>query len=138
SITALAGLVAAVMGALILVTFGFAAPIAIPVISVCTTIITTVGGWTIVVAKIALVLQALSLIKNLIDAATAQTASDLQREAGEIQSDINGGFAAAMSIVGAKGAQAGIGRLNSRVARTVSLSRRVGGGPNLGGLRTGN
>ena len=137
SITALAGLVAAVMGALILVTFGFAAPIAIPVISVCTTIITTVGGWTIVVGKIALVLQALSLIKNLIDAATAQTASDLQREAGEIQSDINGGFAAAMSIVGAKGAQAGIGRLNSRVARTVSLSRRVGGARNLARLRLG-
>jgi hypothetical protein len=131
SITALAGLVAAIMGALILITFGFAAPIALPVIGVCTTIITTVGGWTIVVGKIALVLQALSLIKNLIDAATAQTASDLQREAGEIQSDINGGFAAAMSIVGAKGAQAGIGRLNSRVARTVRLSRRVGGARQL-------
>jgi hypothetical protein len=131
SITALAAVVAAVMGALILVTFGFAAPIAIPVISVCTTIITTVGGWTIVVGKIALVLQALSLIKNLIDAATAQTAQDLQREAGEIQSDINGGFAAAMSIVGAKGAQAGIGRLNNRVANTMRGMRRAGGAGNF-------
>ena len=127
SITVLAGVVAAIMGALMLITFGAAAPIALPVISVCTTIITTVGGWTIAVGKIALVLQALSLIKNLIDAATAQTAQDLQRETGEIQSDINGGFAAAMSIVGAKGAQAGLRRLRSRTAGVIRASRRAGG-----------
>lgn len=127
SITALAGLVAAVMGALILVSFGFAAPIALPVISVCTTIITTVGGWTIAVGKIALVLQALSLIKNLIDAATAQTADALQHEVGDIQSDINGAAAAGMAIVGAKGAQAGLGRIRSRVAGVIRASRRAGG-----------
>lgn len=127
SITALAGIVAAIMGALILITFGFAAPIALPVISVCATIITTVGGWTIAVGKIALVLQALSLIKNLIDAATAQTAEELQREAGEIQSDINGGFQAAMSIVGAKGAQAGIRNLSARAGRTVAARTAAGG-----------
>jgi hypothetical protein len=127
SITALAAIVAAIMGALILVTFGFAAPIALPVISVCATIITTVGGWTIAVGKIALVLQALSLIKNLIDAATAQTAEELQREAGEIQSDINGGFQAAMSIVGAKGAQAGIRNLSARAGRTVAARTAAGG-----------
>ncbi len=127
SITALAGLVAAVMGALILVTFGFAAPVALPVIGVCTTIITTVGGWTIAVGKIALVLQALALIKNLIDAATAQTAEDVQREAGQIQANVNGALTAGMSILGARGAQAGLGRLRGRVAGVIRGSRRAGG-----------
>jgi hypothetical protein len=127
SITVLAGVVAAIMGALLLISFGSAAPIALPVISVCTTIITTVGGWTIAVGKVALILQALSLIKNLIDAATAQTAEDLQRETGEIQSDINGGFAAAMAIVGAKGAQAGIQQVRNRAAGIIRASRRAGG-----------
>jgi len=127
AITGLAALVAAIMGALMIVTFGFAAPVALPVISVCTTIITTVGGWTIVVGKIALVLQALSLIKNLIDAATATTAEELQREAGEIQSDINGGAQAVMSIAGAKGSMSGIRNVNNRVGRIVQAARGAGG-----------
>jgi hypothetical protein len=127
SITALAALVAAIMGALIIITFGAASPIAVPVISVCTTIITTVGGWTIAVGKVALVLQALSLIKNLIDAATAQTAEELQREAGEIQSDINGGAQAVMSIAGAKGSMAGIRNVRNRVAGVIRGARRAGG-----------
>ncbi|WP_088889362.1 eCIS core domain-containing protein [Leptolyngbya ohadii] len=127
SITALAGLVAAIMGALILITFGGAAPLALPVISVCTTIITTVGGWTIAVGKIALVLQALALIKNLIDVATAQTADDLQRETEEISGNINGGFQAVMSIVGAKGAQAGLSGVRNRTTGILSAARRAGG-----------
>jgi hypothetical protein len=131
AITGLAALVAAIMGALMIVTFGFAAPVALPVISVCTTIITTVGGWTIVVGKIALVLQALSLIKNLIDAATATTAEELQREAGEIQSDINGGAQAVMSIAGAKGSMSGIRNVNNRVGRIVQAARGAGGARGL-------
>jgi hypothetical protein len=127
SITALAAVVAAIMGALMLITFGAAAPIALPVISVCTTIITTVGGWTIAVGKIALVLQALSLIKNLIDVATAQTADDLARESEEIQSDVEGGLTAAMSITGARGAQAGIRNLRGRVSGVMRAARRAGG-----------
>ena len=127
SITALAGLVAAIMGALILITFGFASPIALPVISVCTTIITTVGGWTIAVGKVALVLQALALIKNLIDVATAQTADDLQRETEEVSGNINGSFQAVMSIVGAKGAQAGLAGVRNRAAGVLRASRRAGG-----------
>lgn len=127
SITALAGLVAAIMGALILITFGAASPIALPVISVCTTIITTVGGWTIAVGKVALVLQALALIKNLIDVATAQTADDLQRETEEISGNINGSFQAVMSIVGAKGAQAGLAGVRNRAAGVIRASRRAGG-----------
>ncbi|MEA5463933.1 eCIS core domain-containing protein [Leptothoe sp. PORK10 BA2] len=127
SITALAGLVAAIMGALILITFGAASPIALPVISVCTTIITTVGGWTIAVGKVALVLQALALIKNLIDVATAQTADDLQRETEEVSGNINGSFQAVMSIVGAKGAQAGLAGVRNRAAGVIRASRRAGG-----------
>ena len=127
SITALAGIVAAIMGALMLITFGAAAPVALPVISVCTTIISTVGGWTIAVGKIALILQALSFIKNLIDVATAKTADDLARESEEMQSDIEGGAAAVMSIVGARGAQAGIRNVTGRVSRVMGAARRAGG-----------
>ncbi len=133
SITALAGLVAAIMGALILITFGAASPIALPVISVCTTIITTVGGWTIAVGKVALVLQALALIKNLIDVATAQTADDLQRETEEVSGNINGSFQAVMSIVGAKGAQAGLAGIRNRAAGVIRASRRAGGARALAG-----
>jgi hypothetical protein len=127
SITALAGLVAAVMGALILITFGAASPIAVPVISVCTTIITTVGGWTIAVGKVALILQALTLIKNLIDAATARTAEDLQNQADQIRSDINGAATVVMTIAGAKGSQAGIRNLNRRISGLQARVAQAGG-----------
>ena len=127
SITALAGLVIAVLGALILLSFGaFAAPFA-PIIAFCTTVITTVGGWAIAAGKIALVLQALALIKNLVDVATAQTADDLQRETDEISGNVSGGFQAVMSITGAKGAQAGISRLGSRITRTTAARTAAGG-----------
>jgi len=127
SIVALAGLVAAIMGALVLITFGAFAPIAAPVISFCATVITTVGGWTIAVGKVALVLQALALIKNLIDVATAQTADDLQRETEEIGGNISGSFQAAMSIVGARGATAGIRGVQSRVASATTARAAAGG-----------
>lgn len=127
SITALAGLVAAILGALILVSFGALAPAFLPIIGICTTIITTVGGWTIAVGKVALVLQALALIKNLIDVATAQTADDLQRETEEISGNISGSFQAVISIVGAKGAQAGLSGTRNRVAGVLRASRRAGG-----------
>ena len=127
SITALAGVVAAIMGALILVTFGFAAPIALPVISVCATIITTVGGWTLAVGKIALVLQALSLIKNLIDAATAESAEDLQNQADQIRADTVAAGTVVLTIAGTRGAAAGIRRVRSRALRVTAASRRAGG-----------
>ena len=130
SITALAGIVAAIMGALILITFGAFSPIGLPVISVCATIITTVGGWTIAVGKVALLLQALSLIKNLIDAATASTAEDLQNQSDQIRADTVAAGMVVMSIVGAKGAQAGIRNLRRNAMRRAAVTRRAGG---LGG-----
>lgn len=126
TITAIAGLVIAVLGALILLSFGaLAAPFA-PIIAFCTTVITTVGGWAIAAGKIALVLQALALIKNLIDVATAQTADQLQRETEEVSGNISGSFQAVMSIVGAKGAQAGLSKLSSRVSRVTAAREAVG------------
>jgi hypothetical protein len=128
TITALAGVIAAVMGALILITFGGAAPFALPIISFCTTVITTVGGWTLAVGKIALVLQALSLIKNLIDVGTARTADDLQRESEEIASDLGGAATVVLSIAGARGAQAGLQSTRNSVAGVLRAARRAGGG----------
>lgn len=127
SITALAGLVIAILGALILLSFGALAVPFAPIITFCTTVITTVGGWAIAAGKIALVLQALALIKNLIDVATAQTADELQRETEEISGNINGSFQAVMSIVGAKGAQAGLSRLSSRISRVTAARTAAGG-----------
>ncbi len=127
TITAIAGLVIAILGALILLSFGaLAAPFA-GIIAFCTTVITTVGGWAIAAGKIALVLQALALIKNLIDVATAQTADQLQRETEEVGGNISGSFQAVMSIVGAKGAQAGLSRLSSRVSRVTAARTAAGG-----------
>ena len=59
SITALAGAIAAIMTAITILSFGFAAPITGPIIAFCTSVMVTVGGWTILVGKIALLLQAL-------------------------------------------------------------------------------
>jgi hypothetical protein len=127
SIVGLAGLVAAIMGALILITFGAFSPIGLPVISFCGTVISTVGGWTIAVGKVALVLKALCLIKNLIDAATAQNADQLMGASDSFRTNVNDSATVVMSIAGAKGAQAGVQGVSSRAAGVVTRAGKAGG-----------
>jgi Domain of unknown function (DUF4157) len=107
SITALAGVVIAIMAAITILSLGTAAPVTGPVIAFCTSVLTTVGGWTIAVGKVALVLQALVFIKNLIDAATAKTAGDLQNQADQMTQDVSNAGNVVMQIGMAKLAQVG-------------------------------
>jgi Domain of unknown function (DUF4157) len=113
SITALAGAIAAIMTAITILSFGFAAPITGPIIAFCTSVMVTVGGWTIVVGKIALILQALVLIKNLVDAYCAESADQLQAQVDQIGTDAGNMLNVGMQVVGAKMAQVG-GRVTQR------------------------
>lgn len=136
SITALAGVIAAIMTAITILSLGFAAPVTGPIISFCTSVMVTVGGWTIAVGKVALVLQALALIKNLIDAATANTAAELQSETDQIRADVRQGGNIIMQIGTAKLAQIGGRGTASQIQRAGGGTRfagRLGGAPRAAG-----
>ena len=107
SIVALATAIIAIMWALAIVTFGALGPAAAVVTPICTTIISTVFPWSLVAAKWALALQALTFIKNLADAATAKTAGDLQTNSEQMTEDAKQGGAMAATIVVAKGMEVG-------------------------------
>ncbi len=121
SITALAGVIIAIMTAITILSLGTAAPVTGPVIAFCTTVLTTVGGWTIAVGKVALVLQALVFIKNLIDAACAQTATELQSETQQLTENVGDAANVVMQMGMAKA-----GQLGGRAA--ASEIRAAGGG----------
>jgi Domain of unknown function (DUF4157) len=76
-----------VCGALIIFSFGTLAPVLGPAIAFFTSVMATVGPWAIEFAEVALVLQGLVLIKNLIDAATAQTADQLYTASEKMTED---------------------------------------------------
>ena len=102
SIAGLAVAIIAISAALILVSWGFLAPALLPVISICSTVAATVGPWAVTAAEVALVLNALVFIKNLIDAATAPTAAELQRQSAAMSQDVNTMGMMAMVIAGDK------------------------------------
>ncbi|MFI9815854.1 hypothetical protein [Saccharothrix variisporea] len=102
SIAGLAIAVIAISAALILLSWGTLAPVLLPVISICSTVAATVGPWAITAAEIALALNALVFIKNLVDAATASTAEELQRESAAMGEDVNAMGLMAMQIAGDK------------------------------------
>jgi hypothetical protein len=116
AITALAGVIIAIMTAITILSFGTAAPVTGPVISFCATVMTTVGGWTIAVGKVALILQALVFIKNLIDAATAKTAEDLQNQSDQMTQDVSNAGNVVLQIGMAKLAQMGGRNLQSQIS----------------------
>src|SRR5262249_20101309 len=76
-----------VCGALIIFSFGTLAPVLGPAIGFFTSVMATVGPWAIEFAEVALVLQGLVLIKNLIDAASAQTAEQLFNQTEKMTED---------------------------------------------------
>jgi hypothetical protein len=121
SITALAGLIIGIMVAISILSLGTAAPITGPVIAFCTTVLTTVGGWTIAVGKVALVLQALVFIKNLIDAATAETAEDLSNQTDQMTQDASNAGNVLMQMGMAK-----LGQVGGRAA-TAEIQAAGGG-----------
>jgi hypothetical protein len=115
SIAGLAVAIIAICAAIILVTLGFASPVCLPVISICTTIAATVGPWAVTAAEIALVLQGLVLIKNLIDAATAPTAQRLQGSVENMAEDAKAMGNMATIIVADRAGRA----VGPRIARTA-------------------
>jgi hypothetical protein len=127
SITALAGIIAGIMTAITILSFGFAAPVTGPIIAFCTSVMVTVGGWTIVVGKIALILQALVLIKNLIDAACAESADGLQAQSEQIAADAGNMLNVGMQIVGARAAQVGGRGLTPRIQQAGGGVRYAAG-----------
>ncbi|MFL5493807.1 MAG: DUF4157 domain-containing protein, partial [Gemmatimonadales bacterium] len=134
SITALAGVIIAIMTALTILSFGTLAAVTGPVIAFCTTVLTTVGGWTIAVGKVALVLQALVFIKDLIDAACAQTAQELSKQSDKLTEDAGNAGNVVMQMgmaklgqVGGKAAAAEISEAGGGVAYAARMGAKPWG-----------
>jgi hypothetical protein len=87
SITALAMAIIAILVAAAIFSLGALGPVAAAVIPFCWTVVGTVGPWTITAAAIALELNALLLIKDLVDASTADTAEKLEDESDKVTDD---------------------------------------------------
>ncbi|HZR36535.1 MAG TPA: hypothetical protein VFA75_14280, partial [Nevskia sp.] len=129
SITALAGVIIAIMTAITILSFGTAAPVTGPIIAFCATVMSTVGGWTIAVGEVALLLQELVFLKNLYEAATAQTAEELQRQSDNMTADARAAGNVVLQMGMAKLAQVGGRNLQSAVAREgggVAFARTLG------------
>jgi hypothetical protein len=120
SITALAGVIAAIMTAITILSLGTAAPITGPIIAFCATIMTTVGGWTFWVGLIAAALQALTFVADLWKAGTAQTADQLQQQSEAMTEDARN---AGNSLL-----QAGMGKLAQVGGRALQSQIGVAGG----------
>jgi hypothetical protein len=94
----------------------------------------TVGGWTIAVGKNVLVLQALVFIKNLIDAATATTAEELQSESEQMATDVSSAGNVLLHMGMAQMAQVGARPTATQIARAgggVRFAARMGGAPRV-------
>ncbi|MEM6253777.1 MAG: DUF4157 domain-containing protein [Cyanobacteria bacterium P01_D01_bin.156] len=117
SITALAAVITAIMGAITLVSLGTAAPVTGPVIAFCATVMTTVGGMTFKVGLVAAALHGLVLIKNLYDAATAETAEDLQNQSEQMTEDTKNAGGALLQAGMGKLAQWGGRKLQGNIAQ---------------------
>ncbi len=87
AITGLATAILAIIVALTIFTLGALGPALAPLASLCWTVMTVVGGWTIAFAKVALILQAVVFIKNLIEAAVATNAEQLSNQTDKLTED---------------------------------------------------
>lgn len=113
SITALAMAIIAILVAAAIFSLGALGPVAAAVIPFCWTVVGTVGPWTITAAAIALELNAMLLIKDLVDAATADTADKLEDESDKVTEDAKNAGNMALQIGMAAVGEAGGGALAS-------------------------
>ncbi|MFE9750122.1 hypothetical protein ACFYOT_34875 [Saccharothrix saharensis] len=102
SVAGLAIAIIAICAAAILLTLGAATVVCGPIITFCASVAATVGPWAVEMAGIALVLNGFVLIKNLVDAATAATATRLRAEAEDMAADTETMGMMAMQIAGDK------------------------------------
>jgi hypothetical protein len=121
SITALAALIAGIMTAISILSLGVAAPVTGPIIAFCATVMTTVGGWTIAFGKVALILQALVFIINLIKAACADNAQELLNQSDAMTRNVSDAGNVVMQMGMAKLSQIGGRALQGEI-------RAAGGG----------
>ena len=114
----------AIIGSLF--SFGGVGAALAPFITFFWSTVTTVGGWTILWAKFALLVQFIAGIKDLIDAAAATTATDLQGQSQQMSEDATQ-MAGAAAIIGL----AKLGEIGGRTA----IGQRAASGINgfLGG-----
>jgi hypothetical protein len=120
SITALAGVIAALMTAITILSLGIAAPITGPIIAFCASVMSVVGTWTFWVGLIAAGLQALVFLVDLYKAGTAETAEALQQQSERMREDA--------SQAGNALLQAGMGRLAAVGGRAMQAEIRAAGG----------
>ena len=99
SIAGLCTAILVILGALAIFTFGAMGPVFAAASAFLGPIISTVGGWALVTAAIAAELHALVFIKNLIDAATADTAAELEHESDQMTEDATQFASAASEVV---------------------------------------
>jgi hypothetical protein len=131
SITALAGVIAALMTAITIVTLGTAAPFTGPIIAFCATIMSTVGGWTFWVGLIAAALQALTFVADLWQAGTAQTADQLQQQSETMTEDARNAGNSLLQAGMGKLAQVGGRQMQSAIAQAgggVRFAAQMGAG----------
>lgn len=107
SITALAMAIIAILVAAAILTFGALSGLAMMVIPFCMTVVSTLGPMTVEAAGIALALNVLVMIKDLIDAATADTAEKLQTQSDALTEDAKTAGNMAMQIAMAKVGEVG-------------------------------
>ncbi|GGU56971.1 hypothetical protein GCM10010178_56680 [Lentzea flava] len=134
SVAGLAIAVIAICAAAILLTFGAASPVCVPIITFCSSVAATVGPWAVEAAAIALELNAFVLIKNLVDAATADTAGRLRQESEDMASDTETMGVMAMQIAGEKAGQVvgprisnAVGAVQSGLQGSTSVAARAMG-----------
>lgn len=104
SILGIAGMIFALMVAITIASWGFALPVTGPVMSWMGTIMTYAGWGAIIAGSLSVYFNYLSYIKNLHDAATAESSDELFGNVEEMKQNVTDGFQGAMAIVEGVGA----------------------------------
>ncbi len=137
SITALAIAIIAILVLAAIFSFGALGPVAAAVIPFCGTVVSTVGPWTITAAAIALELNVLLMIKDLVDAACADTAEKLQSQSDKVTDDAKTAGNMALQIgMAAVGEAGGEALANTKFGAVVSAEMR-GIGEDFGIVKPG-
>ncbi len=104
SILGIAGMITALMVALTIISWGTLTPVTAPVIGWMGTIMTYAGWGAIIAGSLSVYFNSLAYIKNLNDAGTAQTASELFGNVEQMKKNASDGMTGAMAIVEGVGA----------------------------------
>jgi len=104
SILGIAGMITALMVALTIISWGTLSPITGPVIGWMGTVMTYAGWGAIISGSLSVYFNSLAYIKNLNDAGTAETASELFGNVEQMKKNASDGMTGAMAIVEGVGA----------------------------------